>query len=1137
MIYRIVCDGMELYGPNIEQSVISPHLEIELNAAGTLEFTLPVVMDRDETYERSWVNHDIWDQPQIFKSEIEVWEEDKIIWFGRPLQITRDWNNQRRVVCEGALAYFNDSIQRTWEMKPSAKHTNLYFFYNNDNKGIINVHNNQVEANRQFELGRVTIPSTSAYRKTDYDTTYDCIQNMCLAVDGGYIVLRKEKVGDSYVRYIDWFEELSDMTTNPQSVEFGVNLLDINQDLNGADVCTVLIATGADDSMLNKVPAVTPTEQNGWIGHDSGSDEIYHQKGIEKFGRVVQMKSWSDFDSSGGINSGLWHKATDWLKEKNTDIPTIEVSAADLHYISNEDISEELRSRDAFQLGTKVKVISGPHDMDQFLVIYKLSMDLDSGVKKVTLGTPPKRELTDIVAPSAGSGSTRGNGGKTGGNGEGGNSGGSTYIPVKDVRVKTERDGKYSSVVTKKIAEIDLSEVGKVQDVKVDGTSVVDSDKIANIVIPVKDVIKDNQSIVDGNGNVNLEAILAGIGDPTSNLGVPGDIYLELALDSGDNYFIEDIWYKTSNGWLLYINETGIKDVVIAGVSTVDSNGIADLPIPKNDSYYIRYLEHIYYWEAYVGGGYIIRDSERTGIETGTYNAGNHSLTFDLSEKYQRLINWGAGFYQYFENLGEDPEPYSGIAVGSYMVSSSFPIDKFRINDHDLYYTEYDIESARTDANKRIRSVNVIGTNGIDVVTTDDHDSVTLRLMATKDQNKPSVSNVFMNDSTYLDNSVAVGHLDEWVSYDVARNGLYLASILTTNCSNGPDILVYDTNNTDVTSSSVHILVEKSKRINHDSTNESGADSDWDDDWYLYGSMAVCTLQSGYKLYFKRTARNINRKDACMRIVSLLEHIDVTNISVDRFLIDDSVNTIYYNPSGPYHKTTTLEIPGFYYTDNIGKLVVQSIMTYGREDKINETTPKVDLDRSYTSSIAPYYDSMLSYTDFYGGEYQDGTFIKYTKRASVEYVQGPIQNNQSNRIYTNASTEIDMDAVDDIDITNYSSAFSVIFNVGNFDDRNIGYVTEEEFEDAVDDINDEMTAMRTSFQDGVDDIYDACVSKGSTPASYALADVVQGILDIPTGGGGGVILTSSAESVPMANVTASATMSATATLSSKAREE
>lgn len=43
--------------------------------------------------------------------------------------------------------------------------------------------------------------------------------------------------------------------------------------------------------------------------------------------------------------------------------------------------------------------------------------------------------------------------------------------------------------------------------------------------------------------------------------------------------------------------------------------------------------------------------------------------------------------------------------------------------------------------------------------------------------------------------------------------------------------------------------------------------------------------------------------------------------------------------------------------------------------------------------------------------------------------------------------------------------------------------------------------LQTNFQAGVDSVYNACVDKGSTPASHALADILQAIKNISGGGG------------------------------------
>lgn len=72
-----------------------------------------------------------------------------------------------------------------------------------------------------------------------------------------------------------------------------------------------------------------------------------------------------------------------------------------------------------------------------------------------------------------------------------------------------------------------------------------------------------------------------------------------------------------------------------------------------------------------------------------------------------------------------------------------------------------------------------------------------------------------------------------------------------------------------------------------------------------------------------------------------------------------------------------------------------------------------------------------------------------------------------------------------------------IYNVRDFNQNS------EILDEVIYDMEDEIREMKRSFRAGVDACYDACEVKGSRPASHALDDVVQGILDIPTGGGSG----------------------------------
>ena len=344
---------------------------------------------------------------------------------------------------------------------------------------------------------------------------------MCLETNGGYFILRKEYVEEDGIRvakrYIDWVKEPVGGTD--QVAQFARNMIDLNQDLNGSDVVTVLIPTGEDDILINNTTVwdddthLCPYNEDGFTFlHASKSDELIWKEGYEKYGRILKQKDWNDISDKGILQQ----RACEWIVEQMKEPVTIECTAADLHYITDKDYmikdGDEYVPYMPFFLGQKVEVLSQPHGMigdgpngGKMLPIYKININLDSGVKRMSIGTPPKRELTDIV--KSGSSSTRSTSSGTSSSSSGGGS--TVSIPVKDVRVKNAGDTAFKSVVKKKIAKIDLSELSAdaVQDVKVNGTSVVNEEKVANISleIPVTDVQVDSVSIIE-DGVANLDS-------------------------------------------------------------------------------------------------------------------------------------------------------------------------------------------------------------------------------------------------------------------------------------------------------------------------------------------------------------------------------------------------------------------------------------------------------------------------------------------------------------------------------------------------------------------------------------------------------------------------------------------------------
>lgn len=444
MIYRVVLDDLyDLHTSDINCMLLNPSLELEMNSAGSFNFTLPPF-------------HPYWNHIEILKSTIDVYEDDDLIFTGRVANIDKNWNNERVVECEGALAYFNDSIHRQmkWEtpLPIASEDPNVHNFL----KDILDNHNVFVgdATNRQIHIGHIYVDPYLVTREVDYDTTLDILTRMCIDTNGGYFMIRKDP--ETHLLYLDWLKDFTEESGQPAS--FGVNLLDFNTGLHAADICTGVLARGAtvNDQVvtISNVELVDETTYpdlsvDHYTTHDQ--DILWHRAGMAKFGRVVQVHDFpdaqTDWKNDGQIvANSLFEEAKKWLEEKNTKVESIEVEVAELSWL-REGVPK-------YKLGQIVEILDDAHMAGESydvrrLPMYKLSCDLSSGSKKVTLGRPPKKELTQISASNSDS-STLSSGGSSGSS-SGGGSGSGEECRVHDVRV----DG--TSVVSDKIANISLA--------------------------------------------------------------------------------------------------------------------------------------------------------------------------------------------------------------------------------------------------------------------------------------------------------------------------------------------------------------------------------------------------------------------------------------------------------------------------------------------------------------------------------------------------------------------------------------------------------------------------------------------------------------------------------------------------------
>lgn len=345
MIYKVLFDGVSIYDEYYDVKLLSPNLSMELNAAGSFSFKLPL----------SNIQYDL---PKILTQTVEIYEGSNLLWFGRPLEISKDFYNQKEVYCEGALSFFNDSLQRPQKWDSVYIHD---FF-----RILIANHNSQVPPNRQFTVGTIEVDNIAVFRRLDYQTTLTCLIDMCVNAEGGYLVLRRSEG----VNYIDWVRGITEISNQP--AQFGLNILDLSQVVSGADVatCIVPIGNGGNGKKL------TIKYINDGIDHlDSPA--------ISTFGRITRIVEFNLSKREKLIEAGR-----KWLEDQQWDPLSITVDVAELSYLEPKF--------DGFKVGQIVHCTSTPHLIDKKFPILKISLDLSTAKKKITIGTTPPRLLTEI---------------------------------------------------------------------------------------------------------------------------------------------------------------------------------------------------------------------------------------------------------------------------------------------------------------------------------------------------------------------------------------------------------------------------------------------------------------------------------------------------------------------------------------------------------------------------------------------------------------------------------------------------------------------------------------------------------------------------------------------------------------------
>lgn len=352
-MYRVYCNNSPLYDLRDEDLVlISPIVKIGENTAGSFEFSiLP--------------KHPHYEEVNELTSVITAYDGDEEIFCGRVVEITKDLYNRKKVICEGELAYFNDSIQRPARYQGLTVRGYL--------ETLVNIHNQQVKnqgIDKTFKVGAVTVQDKNdyVYKYTNWESTLEVIKTDLLKTYGGYLRIRKE----NGVRYLDYLADYPN--TNTQVIEFGSNLLNFTHDMVASDIVTAVIPLGARLEDVTEVEGLdaylTIKDVNG------GVDYVYSQEAVKSYGWIFKTVKWDDVH----VADNLLRKGKEYLSDIQFAQITLTVSAVDLHMLHVD--MERIKVLD------EIRVTSSPNGLDRFFPVSEMTIYLDKpSNNKLTLGT------------------------------------------------------------------------------------------------------------------------------------------------------------------------------------------------------------------------------------------------------------------------------------------------------------------------------------------------------------------------------------------------------------------------------------------------------------------------------------------------------------------------------------------------------------------------------------------------------------------------------------------------------------------------------------------------------------------------------------------------------------------------------
>lgn len=349
-MYILKYAGSVLHDPRTDTQISAGILKEESGQSPTLSLTIQPTHPLWDSFTRDTV--------MLPNREVELVEfETGIVLFrGRVRAISMEFDGSKKLTCEGAMAYLNDTTVRPYktydtdeiecDINAPAEANKLFeWFIEQHNAHVMNACEKfRIGVNAGANYGK--LQRGTGTRPATLKEMRDKLEKAC----GGWLRVRYDATGS----IIDWLPDTGAAEAT-QRVELGSNLLDLDTQVDGKDIYTAIVPVGktgkGEDEHKVNVSAETAYVPFGFAIQ---GDAVVDMTAVEKYGLIEKTMSY-DLDKP----QALADKAVADLAAGKLD-DSIEVSAFDLHNLNEQTLPIDFLDR--------VFVKSEPHGIERYMI-------------------------------------------------------------------------------------------------------------------------------------------------------------------------------------------------------------------------------------------------------------------------------------------------------------------------------------------------------------------------------------------------------------------------------------------------------------------------------------------------------------------------------------------------------------------------------------------------------------------------------------------------------------------------------------------------------------------------------------------------------------------------------------------------